>query len=152
MFASHTVLMMRGLPTPSALPFSCLQFRRRYHAASNVMEVKRYLSRCVGKSNSCPVPTLILVDAGERNLDIKSELDRWIEKHPRLRCVKVVFPRLGRWSRLSRFAAAFTKRWRSFLFSALAPQRRADDSPQMVEAHLVQRTGNTRFTNIREVL
>jgi hypothetical protein len=37
-------------------------------------------------------PDLILVDAGSNNHDIKSELERWIEKHPRLRRIKVIFP------------------------------------------------------------
>jgi len=65
------------------------------------MEVKQYLLRCVRKmkSETCPVPELIMVDAGPNNADIKSELERWLDFHPRLRRVQVVFPPAPSWLR-----------------------------------------------------
>ena len=65
------------------------------------MEVKQYLLRCVRKvaSEPMPVPELIMVDAGENNADIKTELERWLDAHPRLRRVQVVFPPAPSWLR-----------------------------------------------------
>ena len=72
------------------------------------MEVKQYLLRCLrkmkSKSETLPLPELILVDAGPNNADIKNELERWLEAHPRLRRVQVVFPPARSW--LRRFFAS----------------------------------------------
>ncbi len=101
MFAPHTVLLLRALANPSSTAFSLFHLRRRYRPAKSVMEVKQYLLRCVRKikPEACPVPTLIMVDAGANNADIKSELERWLDKHPRLRRVRVVFPPAPSWLR-----------------------------------------------------
>ena len=100
MSANQTIVLLRALPRPPSRWFGWLNFRRRYQPAANVMEVKRYLLNCVRKMKPelFPMPTLIVVDAGERNADIKSELERWINKLPRLRRVRVVCsPALWRW-------------------------------------------------------
>ena len=99
MFAPQTVLLLRGLASPSGLAFSFFHFRRRYRPAKSVMEVKQYLLRCVHKMTSVPVPELIMVDAGPNNADIKTELERWLDAHPRLRRVQVVFPPAPSWLR-----------------------------------------------------
>ena len=87
---------------------------RDYHFARNVMEVKRYLLRCLRNlnSHSCPTPDVILVDAGRDNVDIKTELERWMEKHPRLQRIKVIFPPprpwvVRAWARLGQLAASW---------------------------------------------
>lgn len=56
------------------------------------MEVKQYLLRCLRNMRPAvsPPPDYILVDAAHNNRDIKSELELWMEKHPRLR--KIIFP------------------------------------------------------------
>ena len=97
MFARN-VLLLRALPAPSPWPFSIFGFRRRYPSATTVMEVKRYLLGCVRKLKieRLPMPSMVVVDAGANNADIKCELDRWLESHPRLRRVQVVLrPRLS---------------------------------------------------------
>ena len=65
----------------------------------NVMEVKRYLLRCLRNMNPIlfPTPDVILVDAGHNNADYKSELERWMEAHPRLQRIKIVFPQKYSW-------------------------------------------------------
>ena len=62
------------------------------------MEVKGYLLRCARmvKSGSF-LPKFIVLDAGENNADIKTELDRWLDSHPRLRNVRVVLPTPRSW-------------------------------------------------------
>jgi hypothetical protein len=56
------------------------------------MEAKQYLLRCVHamKPERPAVPSLIMIDGGARNADIKNELERWLERHTRLRRVPVV--------------------------------------------------------------
>jgi hypothetical protein len=58
------------------------------------MEVKQYLLRCLRNMRPAvsPTPDYILVDAADNNRDIKSELELWMEKHPRLRKIKIIFP------------------------------------------------------------
>ena len=70
-----------------------------HHFVRTVMEVKRHLLRCVRnmKPHASNTPDIILVDAGANNHDIKSELERWMERHPRLQRIKVVFPSPRPW-------------------------------------------------------
>jgi hypothetical protein len=110
MFANQTVLLMRGLPSPSGASSSTFQFRRRYHATKNVMEVKAYLTRCIRRPGSCAVPAAILIDAGERNRDIQSELQHWLSRHPRLWHVKIFVPRAGIGLRLWKLVTNLWKR------------------------------------------
>jgi hypothetical protein len=85
---------------------------RDYHFARNVMEAKQYLLRCVRNMRpaASPTPDYIVVDAAHNNHDIKSELELWMEKHPRLRRIKIIFPPprpwvVRLWGRLTQFAA-----------------------------------------------
>ena len=85
---------------------------RDYHFARNVMEVKQYLLRCLRNMRPAvsPTPDYILVDAAHHNRDIKSELELWMEKHPRLRKIKIIFPpprpwAVRLWERLGRIVA-----------------------------------------------
>jgi hypothetical protein len=94
MFTHQTILLLRpGLPGSAAL----LPLRghfRDYHFVQNVMEVKRHLLRCLRKlkPEATSTPDFILVDAGANSRDIRSELERWLESHPRLGRIKVIFP------------------------------------------------------------
>lgn len=99
MIALRTVLMLRLLPRPASLWLDALTFRRPCHLARNVMDAKRYLLRCAGDRRSArwPVPTAVFVDAGEGNHDIKTELERWLDRHPRLRRVRVVCAPASSW-------------------------------------------------------
>lgn len=101
MFATQTVLLLRALPRPASLLSGLFNLRRRYHSARSVMEVKQHLLRCVRriKPELFPVPTVIMVDAGANNADIKSELERWLDRHPRLRRVRVILPPAQSWVR-----------------------------------------------------
>jgi hypothetical protein len=89
------------MPGPGLWLPAWLSFRHRYHPARSVMEVKQHLLRCVRpvRPERLPVPSMIVVDAGTNNADIKSELERWIERHPRLRCVRVVCSSTSPWLR-----------------------------------------------------
>ena len=63
------------------------------------MEVKQHLLRCLHalKPERPAVPSLIMLDAGAMNADIKTELERWLERHPRLRRVRVVCSPASSW-------------------------------------------------------
>jgi hypothetical protein len=92
MFATRTILLLRAFPRPASLMFKWLSFGRHYHTTRTVMEAKQYLLRCVHamKPERPALPSLIMVDDGARNADIKIELERWLERHTRLRRVPVV--------------------------------------------------------------
>ena len=99
MFSHRTILSLQtGLPGRSA-PVSISGYFREDHVVRNVMEVKRYLLRCLRNMNPIlfPTPDVILIDAGHNNADFKSELERWMEAHPRLQRVKIVFPKKWSW-------------------------------------------------------
>jgi hypothetical protein len=99
MFTHRTILSLQAdLPGGSA-PVSVSGYFREDHVVRNVMEVKHYLLRCLRNINPIlfPTPDFILIDAGRSNRDIKSELERWMEAHPRLQRVKIVFPRKWSW-------------------------------------------------------
>ena len=98
---------------------------RDYHFARNVMEVKQYLLRCVRNMRpaASPTPDYIVVDAAHNNCDIKSELELWMEKHPRLRRIRIIFPPPRPWVvRLWERLGQFTARW-----VALAATRRSKE-------------------------
>jgi hypothetical protein len=99
MIALRTVLMLRLLPRPASLLIDALAFRRPCHLARNVMDAKRYLLRCAADRHAkrWPVPSAIFVDAGAGNNDIKTELERWLDRHPRLRRVRVVCTPASSW-------------------------------------------------------
>lgn len=63
------------------------------------MEVKQYLLRCLRRANPphARTPDVILVDAGQNSTDIKAELERWIEAHPRLHRIKIQLPQPRPW-------------------------------------------------------
>ena len=94
MFAHYTVLALRPRAPHASSPMSVYGHLRDYHFARNVTEVKGYLSRCLRRMNPLlfTMPDFILVDAGSRNLDIKTELERWLDEHPQCRRIKVIFP------------------------------------------------------------
>jgi hypothetical protein len=114
-------MLRTGSPGEAAQLPVCGHFRD-YHFVRSVMEVKRHLLRCLRNMQPAvsATPDIILIDAGPNNADIKSELDRWIEKHHRLRRIKVMLPQprpwvVRSWARAARFLK------RSFEFnSALA--------------------------------
>ena len=88
-------------------------FRDHYFARS-VMEVKQHLLRCLRnmKPQGAATPDFILLDAGAYNHDIKSELELWLEKHPRLRRIKVKLPPPRPWAvRLWTNICRLTERW-----------------------------------------
>ena len=101
MFATRTVLLLQAIPRPASWLPIWICFRRRYHPARSVMEVKQHLLRCLRpvRPERLPVPSMIVVDAGTNNADIKSELEYWIERHPRLLCVRVVCSPASWWLR-----------------------------------------------------
>jgi hypothetical protein len=110
MFEHQTILALRlsGSEGASALPI--FGHFRDYHFARNVMEVKQHLLRCLRRAHQPHVrtPDVILVDAGHHNIDIKTELERWMEEHPRLPRIKIRFPAprpwvVRLWERLNRF-------------------------------------------------
>jgi hypothetical protein len=87
------------------------------------MEVKRHLLHCLRNTKPAVslTPDLILVDAGENNYHIKSELERWMEKHPGLRRIRIVFPRPRPWFPRAWLRIADTARR---LFGAISPLMR----------------------------
>ena len=97
MFSHQTILLLRPSVPGGALPLR--GHFRDYHFVQNVMEVKRHLLRCLRKlkPEATAPPDFILVDAGANNHDIKSELERWMENHPRLGRIKVIFPQPRPW-------------------------------------------------------
>lgn len=101
MFTHQTILSLRVsiIGAPAASPV--FGHFRDYHFARNVMEAKQHLLRCLRHMNPAHfrTPDVILVDAGADNVDIKSELERWIESHPRLGRVKIIFPAKLSWLR-----------------------------------------------------
>lgn len=110
MLTHRTILMLRA--DASGAPMPIYGYFRDYHFARNVMEVKQYLLRCVRNMRpvASPTPDYILVDAAHNNSAIKSELEFWMEKHPRLRKIKIIFPPprpwvVRLWERLAPFAA-----------------------------------------------
>ena len=118
MFTHHTVLMLRTSPSGEAAQLPVCGYFRDYHFARSVMEVKRHLLRCLRNMQPAvsATPDIILIDAGPYNADIKCELDRWIEKHHRLRRIKVMLPQPRPWVvRLWARAALFLKRGFEFI-------------------------------------
>ena len=99
MFATRTVLLLRAISRPAPLLPDWLSFRRSFHLARTVMEAKQHLLQCVRppRLQRLPIPAMVLVDAGLNNADIKSELELWIERHPRLRRVQVVCTPASSW-------------------------------------------------------
>lgn len=98
MFNHQTILSLRpALDTSAALPV--FGHFRDYHFARNVMEAKRHLLRCLHNQNQSQsaTPDIILVDAGRDSRDIRTELERWLEAHPRLGRVQVRLPERGSW-------------------------------------------------------
>jgi hypothetical protein len=105
--------MLRTRSPGEAAQLPVCGYLRDYHFARSVMEVKRHLLRCLRNMQpaASATPDIILIDAGLRNADIKTELERWIEKHHRLRRIKVMLPRPRPWVvRLWARAARFIKR------------------------------------------
>lgn len=114
MFTHQTILLLRASLPDGAAPLPLCGHFRDYHFVRTVMEVKRHLLRCLRNMRPAMLttPDLILVDAGASNHDIKSELERWIEGHPRLRRIKIIFPPPRPWAvracaRIIRFANRF---------------------------------------------
>jgi hypothetical protein len=112
MFTHETILLLRGGLSECAASLPVCGHFRDYHFVRNVMEVKQHLLRCLRNNRPAllAMPDFIVVDAGPSNSDIKSELERWLEKHPRLGRIKVVFPPprpwvLRLWTRICAFAA-----------------------------------------------
>lgn len=99
MFTHQTILLLRpGLPgARGSLPLR--GHFRDYHFVQTVMEVKHHLLQCLRnmKPYVSKTPDLILLDAGANNHDIKSELERWMNRHPRLGRIKVICPRPRPW-------------------------------------------------------
>jgi hypothetical protein len=95
MFSHRTILSLRAGLAGCAAPVSVAGHFREHHVVRTVMEVKHYLVRCLRNMNPIlfPMPDVILIDAGRNNTDIKSELQRWMNAHPRLQRVKIDFPR-----------------------------------------------------------
>ena len=89
---SETVLILRAsaeTQTTLCVPFS---FRRpRIGFVKNLTEVKGHLLRCL-KRGVPELPHSVMLDAGPNSHDFKSELNRWLERHPKLRRVRVVVP------------------------------------------------------------
>ena len=95
-----TVLILRDPRAARLTPCAPESFTRpRLRFARNLVEVKAYLLRCLRKMETgmFALPNYIMVDAGERDADIKSELSRWLDQHPRLRCIQVVLPTEVSW-------------------------------------------------------
>ena len=90
---NNTVLILRdpnkAEPTPGA-PTSFSRPRIRF--AKSVMEVKAHLLRGMSRMEAglFAPPGYVLLDTGTRDLEIKSELTRWISKHPRLGNVQIL--------------------------------------------------------------
>ena len=99
MFEHQTILALKPPMTEGQSPLPVFGHFRDYHFARNVMEVKQYLLRCLRYTQPSLVrtPDVILVDAGHNNLDIKAELERWIEAHPRLHRIRIQFPTPRPW-------------------------------------------------------
>ena len=114
MFNHQTILLLRpGLPgTGGTLPLR--GHFRDHHFARTVMEVKRHLLRCLRnmKPHLFDTPDFIVVDAGANNHDIKSELERWMDAHPRLRRIRIIFPSPRPWVvRAWKRAGVLVNRW-----------------------------------------
>jgi hypothetical protein len=111
MFTHQTILLLRAGLVGCAAPLPVCGHFRDYHFVRTVMEVKRHLWRCLRNMKpTLATPDFILVDAGANNHDIKSELEKWMENHPRLGRIKVIFPPprpwvVRAWARVSRFAS-----------------------------------------------
>ena len=99
MFSHQTILSLRlSAPGgPTALP--SLGHFRDVHRVRNVMEAKHFLLRCLRGLQALRqrTPDVILVDAGVNNPEIKAELVRWMNEHPRLGKVRVQFPDRASW-------------------------------------------------------
>ena len=65
------------------------------------MEAKRHLLLCMAQINqrNCPTPDVIIVDAGADNVHITTELERWLNEHPRFDHIRVMLPRRISWLR-----------------------------------------------------
>ena len=114
MFTHQRILLLRASSPDGALRLPLCGWFRDYQFVRTVMEVKRHLLRCVRKMRPAgfTAPDLILVDAGVNNHDIKSELERWIDGHPRLRRIKIILPpprpwAVRTWTQVSQLA----RRW-----------------------------------------
>jgi hypothetical protein len=111
MFNHQTILLLRSALPEHAAPLPLQGYFRDYRFVRNVMEVKQHLLRCL--QNMRPIstmPDLIVVDADTNKHDIKSELERWMESHPRLRHIKIIFspPRswiFRLWTRVNHFGS-----------------------------------------------
>jgi hypothetical protein len=99
MFATRTILLLRAISQPAPAWPTWLGFGRRHHLARTVMEVKQHLLQCLRpiRPERPSLPAVIVVDAGANNADIQNELERWIERHPRLRYVQVVCSPASSW-------------------------------------------------------
>jgi hypothetical protein len=101
MFTHQTILSLRVAVPVAPVSAPVFGHFRDYHFARNVMEAKQYLLRCLRHMNPAHfrTPDVILVDAGADNVDIKSELEHWIDSHPRLGRVEITFPAKLSWIR-----------------------------------------------------
>jgi hypothetical protein len=100
MFTHRTILMLCADLPSSAARGPVYGHFRDYHFARNVMEVKQHLLRCVRNMSPAfsSTPDYIVVNAAHHNRDIESELEQWMEKHPRLRKIQIIFPPPRPWA------------------------------------------------------
>src|SRR5204862_1115013 len=101
MFTHQTILSLRlSAPgKPTELP--TLGHFRDVHRVRNVMEAKHFLLCGLRGLRALRqrTPDVILVDAGANSSEIKAELVRWMNEHPRLGKVRVRFPAWAPWWR-----------------------------------------------------
>lgn len=100
---------------------------RDIHHVRNVTEAKRHLSLCMAQVNqrNCPTPDSIIVDAGEDAANIKTELERWMNEHPRLDHIRVTLPAGISW---------LGRCWRAVVGRKAAGASAASSVPANVEA------------------
>jgi hypothetical protein len=107
MFTHETILALRPLTLGAPQPSPTFGHFRNEYSARTLMEVKHFLSRCLRRMNaaSLQTPDVIVIDAGRRSFELKSELERWMEQHPQLHRVRIRVPGQPGWLR------ALWKRW-----------------------------------------
>ena len=111
MFTHQCVLSLRPGEAKALLPK--YGHFRDLHFVRSLMEAKGHLLLCMAQINqrNCPTPDVIIVDAGTDTAHIKTELERWLNEHPRLDHVRVTLPRKPFWLR---------RLWRKWLCAAPA--------------------------------
>jgi hypothetical protein len=108
MFTHETILALRPLTLGAPQPQPEFGHFRNEYFARTLMETKQFLLRCLRRmhTGNAQTPDVILIDAGQRNGELREELARWMEAHPQLDGVRIKFPARPGW---------LLRRWKRFI-------------------------------------